>query len=329
MAEVGSFSSDVTVQPDFARTGRATALVSGLLRRVEPWERPARRPWLVPNRPSAVSSKTAGMSSCHHCSGALPPDARFCVHCGQAAVPSCPRCHNQANQGDLFCVACGQDLRASVQVEPAIETEPEPAPVPEPAPEPERPVASPAGGSRLAALGGLLALAGIGLLGYAYRPGEPPSPSASISVPSTSPTPPTVEVTPEPPPILETATPTPTPTPTPVREPILYQAEGDLNGDGQPEKATVVSLDGKASKALRVYSQDGSLQFQSQSFAEPFDTSLDKLAENAGQKAGLHILAGQPYPRIRLIFASCSGNLADFQFDGRTYVLATSGGVRE
>ena len=69
----------------------------------------------------------------------------------------------------------------------------------------------------------------------------------------------------------------------------------------------------------------GTLQFDSEPFEEHFHTDLDSIAESADQKSGLHVLVGSKYPRIRLIFATRSGNFVDFQFDGRNYVVAEFG----
>lgn len=122
-----------------------------------------------------------------------------------------------------------------------------------------------------------------------------------------------------------------TPTPTPPETVILYQADQDLNGDQQAESVQVIALDNNpdanapSKKILRIYGADGSLQFASETFEEPFHTDLDSLAESPEEKAGLRILPGSKYPRIRLIFATRSGNFVDFQFDGRNYVLAEVG----
>lgn len=111
----------------------------------------------------------------------------------------------------------------------------------------------------------------------------------------------------------------------------LYHAQADLNGDGQPESVEVVVLDGNptpnsaSTKVLKILSADGKLLFQSERFEEPFHTDLDHLAESPEQTSGLHIVAGRPYPRIRLIFATRSGNFVDFHYDGRGYSLAEVG----
>jgi len=92
--------------------------------------------------------------------------------------------------------------------------------------------------------------------------------------------------------LLKGPAPEPSPTVSVARVPALYEKEADLNGAGQLERARVESPD------------------------------LDNLAENAEQKAGLHIVPADPYPKIRLIFATASDNFADFQFDGHTCALS-------
>jgi hypothetical protein len=112
---------------------------------------------------------------------------------------------------------------------------------------------------------------------------------------------------------------------------ILYQMNHDLNGDGQSESAQIVALDNNpepnaaSRKVLRIQDAHGSLQFESEPFEEPFHTDIDSVAESAQEKAGLHLLPGSPFPRIRLIFASHSGNFVDFHFNGKEYVLAEIG----
>lgn len=124
---------------------------------------------------------------------------------------------------------------------------------------------------------------------------------------------------------------TPSPKPSAVRESVLYQIAHDLNGDRQSESARIVALDhnpepnSSSRKALRIYGPDGKLQFESEPFEEPFHTDTDSLAESPEEKTGLHVVAGSSHPRLRLIFTTRSGNFVDFQFNGKTYVLAELG----
>ena len=121
------------------------------------------------------------------------------------------------------------------------------------------------------------------------------------------------------------------PTPARTELPALYELQSDFNGDGSPERAMVVALDhnpepnAPSRKALRIFDGAGALQFESAPFEEPFHTDLDSTAEQDGEKAGLHLVPAKRFPRIRLIFASRSGNFVDFQFDGQHYVLAEMG----
>ncbi len=123
----------------------------------------------------------------------------------------------------------------------------------------------------------------------------------------------------------------PSPAASSVSEVILFQVDQDLNGDRTQESARVVALDhnpepnSSSRKVLRIYGSDGRLQFQSEPFEEPFRTDLDSTAEKSEEKAGLRLLVGTSYPRIRLIFATRSGNFVDFQFNGKEYVLAEIG----
>jgi len=113
--------------------------------------------------------------------------------------------------------------------------------------------------------------------------------------------------------------------------PSLYDLRADLNGDGQRERAQVVALDrnpepnSSSRKVLRIYDQAGALKFESEPFEEPFHTDLDSSAEHEEEKAGLHLVPGGRFPRLRLIFTTRSGNFVDFQFDGHHYVLAEIG----
>lgn len=114
--------------------------------------------------------------------------------------------------------------------------------------------------------------------------------------------------------------------------PVLYQSQGDLDGDGQPEVARVVSLDGnsapdsQARKQLQILSSRGDFRFVSEPFEEPFRTDLDHLAEDSQGKAGLHVLkSSSGYPKIRLLFAPCSGNFVDFHYNGQQFELAGMG----
>ena len=157
---------------------------------------------------------------------------------------------------------------------------------------------------------------------------SPSSPAPTVATPVATPV-----VTPTPQASVEQATPVspPTPSPTPLAEVVLYQLERDLNGDGQPESARVIALDrnpepnSDSRKVLQILNSNGALQFASEPFEEPFHTDLDSIAESADQKSGLHVLEGSKYPRIRLIFATRSGNFVDFQFDGHNYVVAEFG----
>lgn len=114
---------------------------------------------------------------------------------------------------------------------------------------------------------------------------------------------------------------------------MLYQVQKDLDGDGQMELARVVSLDGKsapesqARKQLQILSVRGDLRYVSEPFEEPFRTDLDHLAEGPEGKAGLHVLGGgsSGYPKLRLLFAPCSGNFVDFHYNGQQFELAGMG----
>ncbi len=121
-------------------------------------------------------------------------------------------------------------------------------------------------------------------------------------------------------------------TPTPEPEPPLFQAEADLNGDGARETVKILALapgalaSSDCDKRMEILDASGAVVFSSPVFQEPFRTDLDDMAENPDQKAGLHVLEGsEGYPVIRVIFVCRSGNFADFQYNGQTYVLVGSG----
>lgn len=256
------------------------------------------------------------MSNCSKCAKPVPPDALFCVECGQpVAVKSnsvCPKCQASLPADTQFCVACGCSLKSA----PFSSTAPGSAPW-----------LRNASLVAVAVLGVCMLWKGIsGLPPATPVPTATPSssPAATVAAPLATPTPPAS---------LEPDTPVSptTPSPTPPADVVLYQLERDLNGDRQPESARVVALDrnpepnSDSRKVLQILDGNGALQFASEPFEEPFHTDLDSIAENADQKCGLHVLEGSTYPRIRLIFAPRSGNFVDFQFDGHTYVVAEIG----
>lgn len=111
----------------------------------------------------------------------------------------------------------------------------------------------------------------------------------------------------------------------------LYRKQADLNGDGSSETVEVIVLEDNLQpnaatpKVLKILSASGSLLFQSEKFEEPFRTDLDSIAEAPDQVCGLHLIAGNPYPRIRLIFTPRSGNFVDFGYDGKEFGLAGLG----
>jgi hypothetical protein len=112
----------------------------------------------------------------------------------------------------------------------------------------------------------------------------------------------------------------------------LFEAHGDLNSDGALETVRVLGLSPAAEansdvdKQIEIADAGGSVLFRSEVFQEPFRTDLDDMAENPDQKAGLHILqSAQGFPVIRVIFVCRSGNFVDFQFNGQTYEVVTTG----
>jgi ribosomal protein L40E len=93
---------------------------------------------------------------CPACGATLPPDAQFCVECGQRVAPAatgptqqlrevesgvrCPACGALNPAHARFCVTCGQslpstlrDASASPEPQPVVPTVPAPAAPPEPA----------------------------------------------------------------------------------------------------------------------------------------------------------------------------------------------------
>jgi ribosomal protein L40E len=59
------------------------------------------------------------MPTCSVCGGELPPDAQFCIQCGQKTadiqkpvgpqgVPVCPKCGGELPPDAKFCIQCGQ-----------------------------------------------------------------------------------------------------------------------------------------------------------------------------------------------------------------------------
>ena len=220
-----------------------------------------------------------------------------CVHCGHP-IPG----------EAAFCIECGKP-RAS-------------------APAPPPPASAPQGSRApwmTAAIVGMAILGG-GLRQWWSRPAAP-SPTPSAAVATTAPTP-----TPSPPPTTPPPEEVSSPTPVSEQVTILYESERDLDGDGAPERARVISLEGNpepnssARKQFQILSAQGDLRFVSEPFEEPFHTDLDELAESPEGKAGLHFLPGNSqYPRIRLIFTARSGNFVDFHFNGQQFELADIG----
>jgi RNA polymerase subunit RPABC4/transcription elongation factor Spt4 len=52
----------------------------------------------------------AAATPCHKCSKALPPDAKFCLECGEATPqqpPPCANCGQVLPAGAKFCLECG------------------------------------------------------------------------------------------------------------------------------------------------------------------------------------------------------------------------------
>ncbi len=261
------------------------------------------------------------MANCIHCGHPFPEDAAFCIECGR------PK-------------AAGSVSAAPISVGAPISKAPPPVAVP--------------GGSRArwwgAGLVGLLML-GTGLRQWLWTPAQPTA-SPTVTAPAvpaaqpTAPAPPAVdqptpsssptaaeESTPASSPIpAEEFTPSSSPIPASQSATVLYQSEHDLDGDGSPELARVVSLEGvsdpnsTARKQFQVLSPEGHLRYVSEPFEEPFHTDLDDLAESPEGKAGLHVLPGtSEFPRIRLIFAARSGNFVDFRFNGQQFELAEIG----
>lgn len=116
-------------------------------------------------------------------------------------------------------------------------------------------------------------------------------------------------------------------TPTPAKETPLFEARGDLNSDGSQETVRIRALvpggqaNSNCDKQIEILGADGEVVFQSDVFQAPFRTDHDDIAENPGQKSGVHILEkAEGYPVIRIIFVCRSGDFVDLQYDGKTYV---------
>jgi len=67
-----------------------------------------------------------GIMPCAACGQANPPEARFCMSCGQALTRACPACGTEAPPGARFCMACAAPLEAPAR--------PAPPPTPHPSP---------------------------------------------------------------------------------------------------------------------------------------------------------------------------------------------------
>lgn len=183
-------------------------------------------------------------------------------------------------------------------------------------------------------------------------PSQPAVPTPAVSVPEPvsqppSETPPPVEL----PPPVETPVDVAPPVegPPPAEDPPgveipeeidipgiefipLFEVRGDLNGDGSPETVKVlprkagVKANSNGKKEIVIAASDGTVQYRTPEFTEPFRTDMDDIAQNPGQKVGLHILKGQTrYPLIRVIFVPRSGNFIDLQYDGTTYDVVATG----
>lgn len=212
-------------------------------------------------------------------------------------MPSCPQCDRELLPDSAFCVECGHKLGGTP---------------------------SPSWGLREVGLA-LVGLVGLGLFYRGVFPPKVAAPTPTAAPSSPSPT--AIPVS------LPTLTPVSTPESTPVTPEvtILYRVQEDLDGDGNLETAQVVALDGNpqpnsnSRKVLRIYAMGGRMSFESEAFEEPFHTDLDHLAEKPEEKAGLWVVKGEGYPRLRMIFATRSGNYVDYRFDGQNYDLAGMG----
>ena len=57
-----------------------------------------------------TESASGKPSVCPKCGKPLPPNAKFCMECGQPLVNSCPKCGAEIPQGAKFCLECGSKI---------------------------------------------------------------------------------------------------------------------------------------------------------------------------------------------------------------------------
>lgn len=294
---------------------------------------------------------------CTRCGRALDADSRFCEGCGAPVAPS-PTPEVQAPAPPAFrpeLPAPPNPMLRSGGTSP-----PQPASAP-PGPGRSRLVVPLA----LVGCGCLLVLflaGGLGLWWWLDRPGgfeippriatpgpspdtaSPPDPSpASAPDSREEPVPPSSDGPAEPDAIpLAGADPE---TGTPRTDPdevewgpqagipvILFEDQGDVNGDGRVEKVQIAASDGNGDpttatpRRFRVVDESGLTLFQTDEFTEPFLPELDHLADQPWNRAGIHVVKGSGrWPEIRIVFASASGNFVVFRFDGSTYRAVETG----
>src|SRR4051812_45500711 len=65
------------------------------------------------------------VTACSRCGAQNPPNAKFCMDCGNALERRCPSCGTAAPGSSKFCMECG----AALDARPAPERPPPPEPV--------------------------------------------------------------------------------------------------------------------------------------------------------------------------------------------------------
>ncbi|HSF16633.1 MAG TPA: zinc ribbon domain-containing protein [Vicinamibacteria bacterium] len=56
--------------------------------------------------------KQAAVRSCANCGETNPPDARFCMSCGDAFARVCPACAKSLPEEAKFCLFCGSKVKS-------------------------------------------------------------------------------------------------------------------------------------------------------------------------------------------------------------------------
>ena len=73
----------------------------------------------VSHEPQAVAQPAAPAIVCAKCGANLPPNAKFCLECGEKVAPpeaeevTCPKCGAKVKPGK-FCLQCGAPLAPPV-----------------------------------------------------------------------------------------------------------------------------------------------------------------------------------------------------------------------